>query len=414
MRTLEQWLSWQETLHPQEIELGLERIRTVAERLDLLTPQARVVSVAGTNGKGSCVALLDAIVRSAGLKSGVYTSPHLLRYNERICIDGAEVSDQALCEAFAAIDRARGSTSLTYFEFGTLAAFYLFNQQPLDLWILEVGLGGRLDAVNLIDADVALLTGVDLDHQAWLGESRDEIGREKAGIFRSGRPAVVGEATPPRSVVEYAAAIGTPLSIAAEAFHVVEGAQGWQWHRHGAVVFEALPAPALAGRIQLHNSAAVLEVVAQLGWLQRIGRQAVVQGLRSVALKGRFATLATAPELIVDVSHNPQAATVLAENLAAAPCRGRTWAVVGMLADKEVRRVVEIVSPQIDHWVVSALEGGRALDVAELAAVVESVSGGGVERVADPLQGVELARRQAGPEDRIVVFGSFYTVAAVL
>ncbi len=414
MKSLDEWLSWQETLHPEEIELGLERIHQVAEALELLTPEARVVTVAGTNGKGSSIAILHAITRCAGLRVGVYTSPHLLRYNERIQIDGEVVTDQALCEAFEAIDRARGETSLTYFEFGTLAAFYLFNRQPLDLWILEVGLGGRLDAVNLIDADVTLLTTVDLDHQAWLGETREEIGREKAGIFRAGRPAVIGELNPPDSVVETANTLGAPLSLYGTDFSLQSDAEGWHWLRQGDTIFEGLPLPALPGVIQLQNSAAVLEVIAQLGWLDRIGRAAIEQGLSATALPGRFQTIGSAPEVIVDVSHNPQAAAVLADNLASTPCSGETWMVVGMLKDKEVGRVIETVAPQVDHWMVCGLQGDRALSSKALGAVVEEVIGEPVEQQDDPgLACRELLQRVAA-EDRIVAFGSFYTVAAVL
>ncbi len=410
MKTLDQWLSWQETLHPEEIELGLERIRTVAVALDLLTPQARVVTVAGTNGKGSSIALLDAVVRSGGLKTGVYTSPHLLRYNERISINGEPVSDQALCEAFEAIDQVRGETSLTYFEFGTLAAFYLFKQHPLDLWILEVGLGGRLDAVNLIDADVALLTTVDLDHQAWLGESREEIGREKAGVFRCGCPAVIGEVDPPASVIEHANRIGAPLRRYRQDFGFSVIGQGWSWMRDGEAQLQQLPQPALPGVIQLQNSAAALEVVAQLGWLERIGPSGIERGLTTASLRGRFETVATAPEVIVDVSHNPQAAAVLAQNLLNTPCRGKTWAVVGMLKDKEVERVIETVASQVDHWMVCELEGSRAA----LSEIVQTVTGADPLQVLNPLQGLQMVRQQAIAEDRIVVFGSFYTVAAVL
>ncbi len=414
MKSLQAWLSWQETLHPQEIELGLARIRPVAIALGLLAPEAKVVTVAGTNGKGSSIALLESMVRSGGLRCGVYTSPHLLRYNERIRIDGEMVSDHSLCEAFAAIDQARGEISLTYFEFGTLAAFYLFNQQPLDLWILEVGLGGRLDAVNLVDADVALLTTVDLDHQAWLGETREQIGREKAGIFRAGCPAVVGEKSPPCAVVEYAAGLGTPLRRSGVDFAYRTHAASWDWLQDGKVELAQLPLPALAGAIQLHNSAVVLEVVAQLGWLQSIGSEAIARGLQSVSLPGRFQTIANRPQVVVDVSHNPQAAAVLAENLSRLPAQGTRWAVVGMLRDKEVERVVETLSPQIDRWVVCGLALERGLSVAELAAVVERVTGMEVERLPDPLAAYRTVLGRASADDRVVVFGSFHMVAALL
>ena len=407
---MNEWLSWQETLHPQEIELGLARIRPVAERLELLKADARVVTVAGTNGKGSSIAILESIARESGLRVAVYTSPHLLRYNERIRIEGVEASDEQICEAFEQIDRARGDISLTYFEFGTLAALYLFRQQPLDLWILEVGLGGRLDAVNLIDADVALLTTVDLDHQAWLGETREEIGLEKAGIFRSAQPAVIGEDNPPQSVIAHAAGIGAKMSRFGKHFHYRQKEEEWQWQGSGEASLQGLPMPALSGAIQLQNSAAVLEVLNQLECLDG---EAVKRGLRQVTLPGRFQTIATAPQLIVDVSHNPQAAQVLAQNLADTRGEGETIAVVGMLRDKEIGQVIERLAPEVDRWIAVGLEGPRGVAAEEMAATVTAVAGKAT-CCSGPVEGVQLARQHASVKDRILLFGSFYTVAALL
>ena len=416
MKNLKQWLAWQETLHPEEIDLGLERIRPVAERLHLLSPSASVVSVAGTNGKGSSIALLESITRSAGLRVGCYTSPHILRYNERIRIDGEVASDAKICEAFEQIDRARGETSLTYFEFGTLAALYLLQQQPLDLWILEVGLGGRLDAVNLISADVALLTTVDLDHQAWLGETREEIGREKAGIFRSGQAAVVGESNPPQSVLDYAAEVGANLSCFSADFTLQQKeAECWHWQGSHGATLDALPYPALQGAIQLQNSAAVLEVLNQLDWLQKVGVEGVMQGLRKVQLSGRFETIATAPQVVVDVSHNPQAAAVLADNLKHSPHSEKTIAVVGMLRDKEVETVIRALSQSIDQWMVGGLEGARGLSATVLGEIIcAAVDVSKVTVCGEIIEAYRQAEALATPQDRILVFGSFYTVAAVL
>lgn len=415
MKSLEEWLSWQESLHPEEIELGLDRIRQVALRLGVTDPDSAVVTVAGTNGKGSSIAILESIALCAGLKVGTYTSPHLLRYNERIRINGVEVSDQALCEAFERVDQARYEESITYFEFGTLAALDLFRQQPLDLLILEVGLGGRLDAVNLVDADVALLTTVDLDHQEWLGEDRESIGREKAGIFRAGQPAIVGESHPPQSVLEYAGKLGTSLYCADQDFSWKHHDDEWDWSGIGGEQIKSLPRPALSGPIQLRNSAAVLAVFQQLGWLQRLGISAIRQGLQQVMLPGRFQRIQHTPEVVVDVSHNPQAAAVLAENLASNPVQGKTIAVVAMLKDKEMKKVIERVAPQIDRWLGAGLAGGRGASRKEMGIVLHSVVDEECVKLEESVeQAWQCAQKIAGKEDRILVFGSFYTVAAVL
>lgn len=413
MKTLEAWLSWQETLHPQEIELGLERIRPVAEALDLLNPTATVITVAGTNGKGSTIAILRALAEAAGLQVGCYTSPHLVRYNERILINGEAASDVAICNAFEAIDQARGEISLTYFEFGTLAALYLFQQQPLDLWLLEVGLGGRLDAVNLIDADVALLTTVDLDHQAWLGEDRESIGREKAGIFRSETPAIIGELSPPHSVIDHAAALGTPLYRYGVDFGVEMTASQWDWWSQNRR-YDALPLPTLPGAIQCQNSAAALMAFETLGWLEKLSSAHVAKGLQQVQLQGRFQQLEVAPALIVDVSHNPQAVDTLANHLQQQPSKGQTIAVVGMLRDKEVGRVISTLQSAVDRWIAVGLDGNRALPAEEMMREVMAVTDEAVIQQPTVVEGVALARTLALPEDRILVFGSFYTVAAVL
>ncbi|MBT3403292.1 MAG: bifunctional tetrahydrofolate synthase/dihydrofolate synthase [Gammaproteobacteria bacterium] len=415
MKSLAEWLSWQETLHPEEIELGLGRVRRVADRLGLLHPQAQVVTVAGTNGKGSSIALLDAIARAAGKSVGLYTSPHLIRYNERIVINGECVTDAQLCGAFERVDRERKGEALTYFEFGTLAALVLFQQHPLDLILLEVGLGGRLDAVNCIDPAVALLTTVDLDHQSWLGESREEIGYEKAGIFRKDRPAVVGEFDPPASVLEFAEANQVLLSRVAVHYSWLKGEQAWSWQHGESKQLQGLPLPQLAGDIQLQNSAAVLEVFYQLGWLEEVSREAIEQGLCSVELAGRFQRLQHTPQVVVDVSHNPQAVAVLAANLNKRHSNGHCIAVVGMLCDKELKRTVEQIDAVVDHWMVGGLETARGCSAEELEMVVKSVAGEQmVERYTDIVGAYEAALARATPDDWVVVFGSFYTVAAVM
>ncbi|MBC8520113.1 MAG: bifunctional tetrahydrofolate synthase/dihydrofolate synthase [Gammaproteobacteria bacterium] len=415
MRTLDEWLSWQETLHPEEIELGLERIRRVATRLNILSPEPKVVTVAGTNGKGSSIAILESIALAAGLRVGVYTSPHLLRYNERIRVNGKIVTDDLLCDSFEVVDEARQQESITYFEFGTLAALEIFRRQPLDLIVLEVGLGGRLDAVNIIDADVALLTTVDLDHQSWLGESREEIGREKAGIFRSGRAAVIGDFDIPLTVSDYARTVGVPLFKIGRDFCFVTDESGWSWRGSSDREIYHLPFPALYGEIQVQNSAAVLEVIEQLGWMDKIGEEKIAEGLSQSALMGRFQTIQHAPEVIVDVSHNPQAARTVAENLASTATDGKTIAVVAMLKDKELKVVIEALSPEIDQWMVAGLDVARGASSSEIEKVVVSTVGdSGVDSFETVQLAFESAIGLADSGDRIIVFGSFYTVAAVL
>lgn len=415
MRDLGEWLSWQETLHPEEIELGLDRIRQVARRLSLLSPDAKVVTVAGTNGKGSSIAILESIALAAGLNVGVYTSPHLLRYNERIRINGEMVDDDLLCDAFKVVDEARQQDSITYFEFGTLAALEIFRRQPLDLIVLEVGLGGRLDAVNIIDADVALLTTVDLDHQSWLGESREEIGVEKAGIFRAGKAAVIGEFDMPSTVSDHAKTVGAPLFRIGRDFCFVTDESGWSWRGSNGREIYHLPFPALSGEIQIQNSASVLEVLDRLGWLDSISEEKIAEGVSQASLMGRFQTIHHAPEIIVDVSHNPQAARILAENLSSTRVDGKTIAVVAMLKDKEMGAVVEALSLEVDQWMVAGLNVERGASSIEIKKVVVSTVGESVVDSFDTVQmAFESARGLAGSGDRIIVFGSFYTVAAVL
>ncbi len=410
--TLADWLRWQETLHPSEIELGLERVADVLARLDLKTPSFTVVTVAGTNGKGSSVAMLEAILRAAGYRVGCYTSPHLVRYNERIRIDGEAVSDRALCEAFDRVDRARGlglqKTSLTYFEFGTLAAIDLLQRADVQIAVLEVGLGGRLDAVNALDADVALITAIDLDQQDWLGNDRETIAREKAGILRTGRPAVCADPRPPASLLAYADQLGAQLLVAGQDFHWQDRGEEWEWT--GAQVHH-LPQPALAGRHQLDNAAGVLAVLQWLATDFPVTSEAIGHGLRSVQLPGRFQLVAGPPLHIFDVAHNPQSARVLADNLARQPCVGNTRAVLAMLADKDMAALADNLRGQVDHWYLAPLDVPRGATVTQLQAALGDVVSSGFDSVPAALA---AARQASTPEDRIVVLGSFYTVAAAL
>jgi dihydrofolate synthase/folylpolyglutamate synthase len=410
---LSDWLAWQETLHPSAIDLGLERPGLVLQALGLESPSHTVISVAGTNGKGSSVAMLEAILLAAGYRVGSYTSPHLLRYNERIRLNGQSVEDGPICEAFARIDAARGDTSLTYFEFGTLAAFQIFAEAKLDVAILEVGLGGRLDAVNLLDADVALITAIDIDHAAWLGNTREAIALEKAGIMRPRQPAVCSDPHPPQSLLKYAEGQQTPLFCLERDYQYRSQDEGWLYS-DGEGVLAGLPRPALVGEMQLQNAAGVIRALRCLSESLPVNTQAFRQGLLSVSLPGRMQRLPGDPEVILDVAHNPQSAQALAANLAAMPCRGRTLAVLGMLADKDVHSVLSALSASVDRWYLASLHVWRGADADSLASIAQGM---GLEVVGIFEQvdmALQQAREDAQEHDRIVVFGSFHTVAEAL
>lgn len=398
-RTLDQWLAWQESLHPRAIDLGLERVRQVAGRLGVGKFTIPVVTVAGTNGKGSCVAMLDAILRAGGYRVGAFTSPHLIRYNERIRIDGREITDAGLIDAFARIDAARGAVSLTFFEFNTLAALLAFQDAALDAVILEVGLGGRLDAVNIVDADVALLTSIGLDHCDWLGGTLEAIGREKAGIFRAGHPAVLGSRQVPDSVREYARRIGAPLREPDIDFATGRG---------------DLPRPALPGAHQLENAAAVLAVIEALRERLPVTREAIVAGLRNVELPGRFQCVPGTPEWILDVAHNPDAAERLSQTLATLPARGRTMAVVGILKDKDAPAIVAPLRAGVAEWIAVDLPGPRGLTGLQLREACGAAGDAHWSTAPSVAAACQRAQQGAGEGDRVVVFGSFFTVGPAL
>ncbi len=411
--TLDAWLAWQETLHPSTIELGLERPGTVLDSLQLRYPDHIVITVAGTNGKGSSVAMLESILLAAGYRVGCYTSPHLLHYNERVRINGVPVSDQALCDAFERIDQARGETSLTYFEFGTLAAMDIFSRTELDVAVLEVGMGGRLDAVNLQDPDVALVTAIDVDHAAWLGEDREAIGREKAGIFRPHRPAVCSDPLPPFTLLQQAEELGTGLYRLDKEFRFRAQANGWHWEGPTGG-YEELSLPALHGCFQLQNAAGVLMALACLHERLPVSREQLCEGLKTVSLPGRFQRLPGAVTTIVDVAHNPQSAEALAANLKDMPVAGRTLAVVGMLADKDIPAVFKALLERIDHWYPATLDvprGAQASQLIESLAAQGLAVGKGYPSVNEALL---AANSEALSGDRIVIFGSFYTVAEAM
>ena len=413
-RTLPQWLDYIEQQHPKSIELGLTRTREVADRLSLGKPATQVVTVGGTNGKGSTVAFIEAIARAGGLKVGAYTSPHLLRYNERVRIDGNEADDAALIAAFEAVEAARGDAPLTYFEFGTLAALWLLQQSGLDLAVLEVGLGGRLDAVNIIDPDVAVITTVDIDHVDWLGIDRESIGFEKAGIARAWKPLVLGEIDSPASVLRHAYAIGAnAIRARSDFFHEPIDADHWRWRDAG---FEmVLPSPALAAPVQRDNAATAIAALRALD--VDIPIAAFVQGVASAVLPGRLQRfdLQGVP-VIVDVGHNPQAARELATWLRAAPVQGRTLAVFAALADKDVEGVVAAMEGVISAWFLAGLAGigARGQTVEALAGKLSASVAARGSRHANVRLALQAARAMAQYQDRILVFGSFHTVADAL
>ena len=414
--TLQDWLAWQETLHPSEIELGLERVAAVAQRMALLPAPFIVITVGGTNGKGSTVAMLEAILLTAGYRVGAYTSPHLLRYNERVRVNGAAVEDAQLCDAFERVDQARATTSLTYFEFGTLAAVDIFRRQGVDVAILEVGMGGRLDAVNVFEPDAAIVTTVDLDHAQWLGDTREAVGYEKAGIYRSGRPAVFGSTDIPQSVLDHADRIDVPLRRFGCDFGYTAEGRLWRWWAGGGPQHNNLPLPALRGRSQLQNAAGVLMVLELLAARLPVAEEHIRSGLQAVQLPGRFQLVAGEVPLILDVAHNPQAAAELSSNLDALPTDGRTLAVLGMLADKDMSQVAAILARRIDRWFLATLPAARGAGAGQLADALQAV-GVPAERLTtfDSVAGaLAKARRDAKAGDRIVVFGSFFTVAEAL
>lgn len=414
--SLPEWLRWQETLHFTEVDPGLERIGQVWHTLDGSSKLPfTVITVAGTNGKGSSVAMLESILRAAGYKTGTYTSPHILTYNERICIDNQPCSDDEICIAFDKIDTARDKVSLTYFEFATLAAVDLFQENKVDVAILEVGMGGRLDAVNLFDTDIALITPISLDHTAWLGDSREKIGREKSGIIRQNKPVVCSEKAPPESIFLYAKELAAPAYQAGKEFNIIKYDDCWQWSDLDNL-WNNLPIPALEGQYQLQNAAAVLQVISLLiktGY--SISEQQIKVGLTTVKLAGRFQRISGDIELILDVTHNEQGAKNLADLLLETPSTGQTLAVVGMLKDKDAAMMASILNSSIDMWFAAALDGNRGMTSEQLSQQLNQYVEGDKITQADT---VELAYKKAWASankgDRILIFGSFHTVEAIL
>ena len=426
---LSDWLTWQETLHPSVIDLGLDRVREVLRRLHWQPPTCPVITIAGTKGKGSCAALLESMLSAAGYRTGLFTSPHLQRYNERIRIAQQDISDESLCSAFARINTARADISLTYFEFNTLAALLTFTTAELDVWVLEVGMGGRLDAVNVVDADVAIVTSVGIDHTEWLGDTVERIGREKAGVLRPHRPALFASAAMPQSVQTVADELAAVLFRAQRDFGFTADHDQWHWwmnHDSGRIQLHALPLPGIQGAIQIWNASAALTALHILSARLPMTRDAIDNGLRQVRLPGRFQiiTCPTLPgvEWILDVAHNPMSATILAEHLQVyrrdKGDDGRVVAIIGVLADKDLHGMVLALRDQVDEWITVGLPGARALSTTLLTERLLAVN----VSVRATLNNVESACEFAcqcfkvlgKAPGRILVCGSFMTVAPAL
>jgi len=409
MRSLAEWLEQQQRTHPRAIDLGLTRVREVARRLDLLEPSHRVITVGGTNGKGSTVAYLDAMLRATGVRCGRFTSPHLSRYNERICIDGVEASDASLIASFERIEAARGELTLTFFEYNAVAAIDQFQRAAVDVAVLEVGLGGRLDATNILDADVAVVCSIGFDHADWLGNTLEEIGREKAGIFRRDRPAVLGSADLPQSVWSVIEEVGARAVVPGRHYDARPHATGWDFE-YDETVLRDLPMPALQGVHQLSNAATALAALKNLD--VPLTHANVSAALRSVTLAGRFQRISGEVEWILDVAHNVPAASGLAANLRALP-KARTIAVCGILGDKDIQGIAVALAPEIDDWILVALDGARAVSTQELERRLPA-DAKVLAHARDVASGCRLARDAARPGDRILVFGSFLTVGPAL
>ena len=422
MKTLSDWLAHIEQLHPKGIngiELGLDHVRTVAQRMNLRFA-CPVITVAGTNGKGSTCAMLESILGQAGYKTGVYCSPHLVHFEERLRLNGVPVGATELIAGFAEVERARSQNddevSLTYFEFTTLAIFYVMAHSALDVAILEVGLGGRLDAVNIIDTDCAIVTSIDLDHTELLGLTREAIGFEKAGIMRTGRPVIVSDPMPPQSVLDRALEVGADLWQVGKDFNVAGDKQQWGWAGRGRR-YSGLAYPALRGANQLVNAAGVLAALTALRETLPVTAQAVRNGLAFVELPGRFQIIPGQPTLVLDVAHNPHSVAALAANMDAMAYFPTTHAVFGAMADKDLAPMLAKVNPLIDRWYFTDLPTVRAASGATLLArwaAQNTRKDARGSAFADPMSALEAAIAAADPTDRIVVFGSFYTVGGVL
>lgn len=412
--TLKAWLSWQEKSHPLTIDLGLERVAKVYNALNPAGLKLLTITVAGTNGKGSCVAYLEAIYRAQGYRVGAYTSPHILKYNERIKIDGRPVGDDIICQAFERIEKVRDNISLSYFEFGTLAALDIFSRADLDIQLLEVGLGGRLDAVNIVEPDVAIISSIGIDHVAWLGETREAIGYEKAGIFRKSVPAVIGDPLPPNSLVQVAGDKEASFYAIGKDFGYTKQQNDWLWFS-GEKRLSHLPEPALKGEHQYRNASAVIMAITQLADRLPVNEQSIRLGLENVQLPGRFQLLEGDIPVLLDVGHNPEAVRTLVEYLNQNFPNRRIHAIFSMMRDKDIAEVLRIMNPVVYDWFFAPLTNVRAATEALMREIfsqhaMDNVSFG----YAGFADAFTSAKKQAGKGDLLLVFGSFFLVSDCL
>jgi len=414
-KSLPEWLCYLETLHPQEIELGLERVQRVFQRQNLRELGHKVVVVAGTNGKGSTIAMLESILLNAGYSVGSYTSPHLHHYNERVRVNGIDTDDASLCRAFARVEYARGSTSLSYFEFGTLAAFDLFSRHKLDVVLLEVGLGGRLDAVNIIDADISVITSIDIDHEEWLGKDREAIGFEKAGIMRKGHTTVCGERDVPESIKAAAQRVGADLSVLGEDFDVQRHGDEWDWLDHGTATINDLVRPALGADCQYDNAAVAVAVLQQLVDFP-VDTFDIVEGLELVQCLGRFERHLGTTDCVFDVAHNPASAAALAKTLANEKVQGQTRLVFGVMADKDIEQIISSLAGETTQWYLAAPNIARAAEPATVkdVCISKGIASAKVACFDSVSDAFKHAQEDSGINDRVVVCGSFYTVAEAM
>jgi dihydrofolate synthase/folylpolyglutamate synthase len=412
--TLREWLDWQESFHPLSIDMGLDRSQRVFHALNPSGLKPLTITVAGTNGKGSCVAYLEAIYRAQGYRVGAYTSPHILRYNERIKVNGEPVSDECICQAFARIEALRGDTSLSYFEFGTLAALDIFAHSELDIQLLEVGLGGRLDAVNIVDPDVALIAAIGIDHVEWLGHTREAIGKEKAGIFRALKPAIVGDPQPPESLLQCAADKQARLLRIGKEFGYSKLPNGWSWHC-GARRIDQLPEPGLKGEHQYRNAASAIVAITEMQDRLPVSEANIRKGLQSACLSGRFQLIEGDIPMLLDVGHNPQAVGTLVDYLKHHFAGQRIHAVFSMMRDKDIAGVLEIMKPIIHDWYFAPLTNFRA---ASESMMREVFANRGVANAnfgfSGFLDAFAAAKSQSQKGDLLLVFGSFFLVSDCL
>ena len=412
--SLDGWLSWQEQFHPRPIDLGLQRVAEVFRRLEPQPGRIPTITVAGTNGKGSCVAYFEAIYRAQGYRVGAYTSPHILKYNERIRVDSQPVPDQDICAAFERIDAVRDDISLSYFEFGTLAALDIFSRAGVDVRILEVGLGGRLDAVNIVDPDVALVTTIAIDHVDWLGHTEADIGREKAGIFRRATPAVIGDSHAPDSLLQAAREKQADVLQIGRAFDYQKQAEGWDWYTD-QLKLQQLPEPVLKGEHQFRNASAVIMAVTCLQARLPVYEAAIRQGLLTAELKGRFQLIAGDPPILLDVGHNPQAVRSLLDYLHGSFQTVKIHAVFAMMKDKDIPGVLAMMRERVAQWYLAPLKNPRAAHEELLEYYFQQLDIGNVNKgYADFAAAFNDARRHALPGELILIFGSFFLVSEYL